>query len=208
MYYWPIIIVALLLPIDLSATYTNVGGYMLDIGLCYGWGIFSYFRGRSTGESGVRAKFLGINVYVRRSLTDAEVERGDAVKGILDVYNKKEFIARILKAGRDIYRISPEAGFSATLKVGLDDPAYTGMLSGLIASIYDLLGDWLSFEPDFSGPAFDVTARFNGRLIPVMVAAVLFKHGILYIYDGISVMINQGGGRIHGYKRKPEGHIR
>jgi hypothetical protein len=207
-YCWMILVVVMLLPVDLTAVFTNADGYILDIGLRYGWGIFRYYRQHSADQSSVRAKVLGINVYRRHRPYPTDGEPGDATKGIMGIYARRDTIARALKAGKDIYRTSPSTGINATLRVGLDDPACTGFLAGFMASMCAVFGSRFNFEPDFSGPAFDVDAQFTGRLIPVMVALVLLKHIVIYFFEQISAMINQRGGRRHGYKREPEGNIR
>ena len=96
----------------------------------------------------------------------------------LAVLRSKGFMQRLLRLQRDLVRQFRTHDFSLYLRLGLDDPAATGQLWGLLGPVTGLLAGCrqgsVTLVPDFSGAVCLADGKGVIRFIPLRVIYILF----------------------------------
>lgn len=97
----------------------------------------------------------------------------------LAALQSKGFIHRIMLFITDIIRAFRIRKLSCSVKMGLDDPADTGQLWGVVgpvaACLYNVGDSYqISVEPDFNGICFTADCYGNIRLLPIQVIVIMF----------------------------------
>lgn len=151
----------------------------LNLKLFWGWGLLALAvdaKGRKTSFS---IKLAGIDLPGINKKPKAERPKkknpkktlpkkrpGASLPPITSVLNRK-MLAAVLGY---LKRLLKSMGLKLKLRgiYGTDDPALTGLLTGVMAALkaehYSL-----DLEPDFSGPIIDVSGETSGRVIPTLI---------------------------------------
>jgi hypothetical protein len=91
-------------------------------------------------------------------------------------------VPRLIRLLRDLLRSSRPRRFRAEVVIGLEDPADTGRLWGMLAPLRFLFGKRglgkasnisIEITPDFSGPRFQAYSCASVRLVPLKMIALL-----------------------------------
>lgn len=89
--------------------------------------------------------------------------------------------ARIAGLARDLSRALRWRGGFIALRAGLDDPADTGLLCGIVGCIRACLPAsvvQIEFEPDFSGVGFDAQAEGSVQVSPARIVGALARFAL------------------------------
>jgi len=107
----------------------------------------------------------------RRKKKKPKKERKRGMKPLLSVLRTKGLPGRILKLGRQILSCLKVRQLDADFRVGLDDPADTGILCSVLWPALVPLSSFspmrFRMEPAFDEPAFEVSLHGRVRLFPI-----------------------------------------
>ena len=102
------------------------------------------------------------------SATQADSKRGS---GALRAFREESFRRRLFRYLGDLWRSVDAENIRLRVRLGLDDPADTGLLWGVIGPVAALLGAAerisVRVEPDFAAETIDVDSSGQIRLIPL-----------------------------------------
>ena len=190
------VLIVLLLPLKLCLTVNNTRGLCIDGRATYGPGFISCFYRWNTIYNKTVVKVIGLPVY---SLTHREEGGGRAPESISRLIStiraRRKFLDYIPGIARDTVKTAFGKKTVLKLKLGFEDPAYTGMAAGCMACILTYCGGTVQYTPDFSGKNFEVDLYIKGVIIPVVLVFIALKHGILYLKDRFLERDNVKGGR-------------
>jgi len=193
-------LMVLLIPIRLCLAVNNSHGLYINGRACYGAGLFCCSYHGQAGHCTMTFKALGLQLYSSSSVKDRPVVSGEETPGIISAYrSKRKYFKYIPGLVRDIIKTTMGKQGTIRLKLGFEDPAYTGMAAGLMACISAYCSGVLQYTPDFSGKNFEVDLYLKGVIIPIVLVFIGFKHGAVYIRDWFLGRINVKGGREYGF---------
>ena len=99
------------------------------------------------------------------------------VKPFIAMLRARGFLRRLLRFVRDIFRNSHVREFRAYLRIGLSDPADTGMLFAVIAPTIVRLGAFTPLDiqiiPNFEQEGLNGYIKGNLRLFPIQIFTVM-----------------------------------
>ncbi|HZX45863.1 MAG TPA: hypothetical protein VFF83_01155 [Clostridia bacterium] len=194
------VLIIMLIPVRLCLAVNNDHGMYIDGRVCYGAGLFCCRYYRHAGRGTTTFKALGLPLYSSSFPKDREAGSGEEMPGIISVYRtKRKFLKYITGIARDTIKTAVGKRAVLRLKLGFEDPAYTGMAAGLMACISSYFRNALQYTPDFSGQNFEVDLYLKGVIIPLVLVFIGVKHGALYIGDRLLERINVKGGRRYGF---------
>lgn len=188
--------VFLLLPIRVCLAVNNARGLYIDGRITYGPGFAACSYKAFDGHQRAVVKALGIPLYrfcPRKNDDDMQRERFTGV--ISGIKAKRELLDYLPGIVRDVMKTTIGREALLRLKLGFEDPAYTGMAAGFLACILTYCGGVLQYTPDFSGRNFEVDLYLKGVIIPVVLIIIGARHGFLYLKDIIFQRNNVKGGR-------------
>ncbi len=94
---------------------------------------------------------------------------------LISVLRTRELVTGVVRLVRRIFRSLRVQELNASLRVGLPDPADTGLMYGICWPVSSFRGfsDTIRFrmEPVFEGPAFEASLQGAVRVFPAQVAA-------------------------------------
>lgn len=193
-------LIILLIPVRLCLAVNNSRGVYIDGRVCYGAGLFCCSYYGHAGHCITTFKALGLPLYSSSSVKDRPVGSGEETPGIISAYrSKRKYFKYIPGLVRDTIKTTLGKQGTLKLKLGFEDPAYTGMAAGLMACISAHCSGVLQYTPDFSGKNFEVDLYLKGVIIPVVLVFIGFKHGAVYIRDRFLERINVKGGKRYGF---------
>ncbi|MDD3851765.1 MAG: DUF2953 domain-containing protein [Firmicutes bacterium] len=190
------VLIGLLLPVKLCLNAANDGELHIVFKVSYGFGFIAYDYNRHgrNGEAVVRV--LGRPVQGSRPPEkDTPGQRGkkqEQPRGLRWLKKLRPYIPDITK---DLVNSVMEREASVRIKLGFEDPAYTGMAAGLMSCITGGLGGKVQYIPDFSGENFELDLRIFGVIIPVALLFIGIKYLMVYLWDRIPEGRNVKGGR-------------
>ena len=194
------ILIALLIPVRLCLAVNNNHGMYIDGRVCYGAGLFCCRYHGHAGHCTTTFKALGLPLYSSFSDKDRSVESKEEIQGIISACrSKRKYFKYLPGLVRDTIKATVGKKGTLRLRLGFEDPAYTGMAAGLMACISVHCSGVLQYTPDFSGKNFEVDLYLKGVIIPVVLVFIGFKHGTVYIRDRLLERINVKGGRRYGF---------
>ncbi len=195
------VLIVLVLPIRFSVTANNTEGLCADFYISYGLGLVSYVFNRRDGHNKSVVKVLGLSIY--SFCPDMDGRYSEQTDTIVDLVRRlktgKNQLACLKGMAVDTMGsiIGRKAGI--VLKLGFEDPAYTGMAAGLISCIFSHHGGILQYTPDFSGENFEVDLYFKGVIIPIVLVFIGLKHGTVYLKKEVWARNNVKGGKRYGF---------
>lgn len=194
-----------LLPIGVNARLYNIGEFSLLIKASYAGGVLSYSRKGLGKGSETLFRLLGVVLY-RKHKEDEDGNYKERDKGkdrgntFSSCIRNKKFIGYLLRAVREVIKTTVMKKMRARLKLGFEDPAYTGITFGIISCFSILYGEALDFEPDFSGETLEVDFSFKGVIIPMVLAVIGIKYLFIIAKNEMLSGINLKGGKKYGHK--------
>ncbi|MCL6635454.1 MAG: hypothetical protein K6T29_06765 [Peptococcaceae bacterium] len=157
----------------------RTGEGRLEAGIAWGWGLVAAAVETGGRETAFGIRLAGMSLPVSRKKTGAarakkagkkkgrkRERRGFNLSAAGAVFDRK-LQATVLGCLKGVYK-----SFRLRVRLrgvyGTGDPALTGMLAGL-AAVLNAGNIDLGLEPDFSGPALDLTGEISGRIVPVVI---------------------------------------
>lgn len=190
------VLIVLLLPVRLCLSADNVGELHMSLKISYGWGLISYdyVKHGSSGKPVFRVLGLSVHCFRRPEKdTPEQTRKKEEHSQELRWFKKlRPYLPDII---RDLLNSIKKREASVRLKLGFEDPAYTGMAAGLMACITGRLGGVVRHVPDFSGENFEVDLRIFGVIIPITLLFIGIKYCTVYLWDQIPERRNVKGGR-------------
>jgi hypothetical protein len=188
--------VFLLLPIRFCLAVNNARGLYIDGRVTYGPGFAACSYKASDGYQRTVVKVLGIPVYRFCPRKEDDGMQRVRITGVVyGMKAKRKMLGYLPGIARDIMKTTIGREALLRLKIGFEDPAYTGMMAGFLACILTYFGGALQYTPDFSGKNFEVDLYLKGVIIPVVLIIIGARHGFLYFKDIIFERNNVKGGR-------------
>ncbi len=96
---------------------------------------------------------------------------------IMPVLKSKGFMKRVVRLVKDLMRTVHVHRLGLHARLGLDDPADTGRLWGMVGPLAGLLSDYQSvdvnIEPEFRAETFDLDGEGDIRIIPLQIIFVI-----------------------------------
>jgi len=197
-----ILLIILLLPIKFCVTADNTDGLIVESAVSYGQGLVSYTYGSCNTDNKAVVKLLGLPVYnfSSRPCPD-DPGKTDTIGGFVQKIRARKRLLYLLPGIiRDTISAIIGKKVRIALKLGFEDPAYTGMAAGLAACIFSYCSGVLRYTPDFSGDSFEVDLYIKGVIIPLALILIGVKYGIVYIREQILTRNNVKGGKRYGFK--------
>lgn len=190
------VLVLLLLPVRLHISADNFGELCGAFKVSYGFRLISYDYSRHGSYSRSAVRVLGLTIS-GFGVSEKDTSRKRDKKGVhsreLRWFRKlRPYLPGII---RDILYAIKGKEASVHLKLGFDDPAYTGMAAGLMSCVTGRLGETVRYTPDFSGENFEVDLRIYGVIIPIAMIFIGIKYLTIYLWDRIPGIRNVKGGR-------------
>ena len=100
-------------------------------------------------------------------------------RSLVAAWRQPQFRRRLIRLVADLWHAFHKRGFRTTLRIGLDDPAATGQLWGIVGPIAGMFaarrGDCLVIEPVFHECRFDFDSSGNIRVTPLKVITILLS---------------------------------
>lgn len=181
------ILAALLLPIKFCLSADNSDGLYVRASISYGWGLMSYNYYARSHNSNIAIRVTGLTV---RRISLPMTDKGPGTcekKGRLSNFQRlKKLRPYALDIVGDTLGLVARRHIIARLKLGFDDPAYTGMVAGFIACTVARFYDKVQYIPDFSGENFEIDLHISGIIIPITLLFIGLKYCRLYFADQIS----------------------
>ena len=104
-------------------------------------------------------------------------ERGGGTRRVVSMLQTKGFGRRALKLARDLLRHTQVQTLDLDIRLGLDDPADTGRLWGVVGPLAALLPlppvARIAITPDFAAEVLEVEGQGQIRIIPLQWLAVI-----------------------------------
>ena len=195
------LLIILLLPIRFNVTADNTKGFVVDSNVTYGQGLVSRSFKRCDAGSKAVLRLLGLPVYRFLPAKDSQAADKSDVPGVMGrLKSRKKLLALLPGLTRDVFNSVIGRKAEIRLKLGFEDPAYTGMAAGLAACICSRLSGVLKFTPDFSGDSFEMDLYAKGAVIPAVLVFIGIKYGIVYLKEQILTRKKFKGGKRHGFK--------
>lgn len=107
-------------------------------------------------------------------------KRKRRIKPLIAMLRARGFLGRLVSFVRDVLRISHIRELRADIRVGLNDPAETGMLFAIVAPVMAYLRAFTSLDvriqPEFEQMVFQGYFKGDLRIFPIqlLVASILF----------------------------------
>lgn len=162
--------------------------------MSYAWGMFWCSYDRQIENSSVTARFLGARVYSRaENAVNREKEKKERAGREKKFFSSKPYTKFMLQVAKGVYGTAAAKSYQAKLRVGFEDPAYTGILYGMLYCIPAFLNGNVEFHPDFSGEALEVDLHFEGILIPAVVIMVFLKVLAVLAKERLLCKVYKGG---------------
>jgi len=173
---WAFLLIIPVLPVRFRLGLSNSSRFCLKIHASYAWGMVCYNYDREIENSCTTARFFGARVYNRvRGTADRGKKEKERAGREKSPFRSKQYVRFMLRVGKGVYGTAVAKSYQAKLRVGFEDPAYTGMLCGMVYCIPAFLNGNVEFQPDFSGETLEVDLHFEGILIPAAVIMVILK---------------------------------
>lgn len=106
-----------------------------------------------------------------------EKKRRRRIKPFIAMIRSRGFLRRLLRLVRDIFRISHLREFRLDLRIGLSDPAETGMLFGAITPVLVQLRTFTPLDirilPDFEQTGLQGYVKGDLRIFPIQLIFVV-----------------------------------
>lgn len=180
-----IILAGLLLPIKFSLRANNDNQLCVDIKVAYGWGFVSYNYYTHGCDNNAVIRVMGLvlrriplSTGDGRSKEKKKDKEGKDFKHRMRFKKLRPYGLNIIK---DIFGLVIGKHAAARLKLGFDDPAYTGMVSGFMACAMGRFCERVQYVPDFSGENFEVDLHISGTIIPITLFFIGLKYCKLYL---------------------------
>ena len=165
-----IIFVFLIIPVELVFNYRNFESPVKKVNLSWFFGIFSfeiYPKKYSTKEK-------------KEVKTSSEKKKGMGFSKIRKILSNSKFTSKTYNTLQRLLRsVKPDLK-KLYLKIGLEDPADTGMLWGIFGPLSGILYGFtdkdLTIEPDFLDPAFNIETQGNITIIPLEILLIAFGY--------------------------------
>ncbi len=101
---------------------------------------------------------------------------------MLAMLQTEGFMGRLLQLARDLFRRIRIRDLSLDARLGLDDPADTGRLWGVVGSLAAMLPTSramrVSIQPDFAAEVFEYQGRGSISVIPIQVLVLLLAFAL------------------------------
>ena len=107
-------------------------------------------------------------------------KRKRRIKPLIDMLRARGFLGRLVSFVKDVVRISHIRELRADIRVGLSDPAETGMLFAIVAPVIAYLRTFTSLDvriqPEFDQTVFQGYFKGDLRIFPIqlLVVSILF----------------------------------
>lgn len=117
----------------------------------------------------------------RRKAVKRQARAGGRPRRLLTMLRARGFPGRLVRLARDLLRCLHVRRLSLDVRLGLDDPADTGRLWGLVAPLASLLAPpprtRIAITPDFTAQVFEMECRGQVRIVPLQ----LLAFGLLFL---------------------------
>lgn len=117
----------------------------------------------------------GAPAPARRAKSSRRAKRKGRAVAMLSLIRESAFRQRIHRFIRDMFRATHPRDLFLRLRIGLGDPADTGLLWALVGPVAGMAQNVASavvrIEPDFIDPAFEVEGHGRFRLVPIQFIA-------------------------------------
>lgn len=101
---------------------------------------------------------------------------------LLSMLQTEGFPGRVLQLARDLFRRIRIRDLSLDTRLGLDDPADTGRLWGIVGPLFVMLPAsrvmQVSVQPDFAAEVFEYQGRGHISIVPIQVLALLIAFAL------------------------------
>ena len=143
-------------------------------------------EGRQKGSVVIGWLFGAVRVPLRspaqarleRPRTQALDRKHGGARRVISMLQTEGLGRHVLKLARGLLRRIHVRALSLDVRLGLDDPADTGRLWGVVAPLAALLTlppvARVAIAPDFAAEIFEVEAQGHLRIIPIQCLAVIF----------------------------------
>jgi hypothetical protein len=163
-----LVILVLSVPVDLAVRVVTPEKPRMRLGLRWLFGLVSWeIKPEKTGEPARKAKAAGAKPPGKRA--------GQA-RVFLAILSTRGLVRQFLKMVRNILRHLKIGGLKVDLRLGLDDPASTGLLFAIIGPPLAL---WhpseIKLTPGFEGAVFAGELNGNIRVIPGQVVTAVLR---------------------------------
>lgn len=177
-----VLLIILLLPIRFSITANNTEGLVIGTRISYGRGLVSCSFGKGDADNEAVVKMFGLTVG-RFSPADDDGQSDPLLGVVARLKARKKLLVLLPDIIRDILDAVLGVKARMGIRLGFDDPAYTGMAAGLAAYALNYFGGILRYTPDFSGESFELDLYIKGAVIPLMLLLIGVKYGIIYLRE-------------------------
>lgn len=153
--------------------------------------VFNYKNFETPVKKVILSWFFGIisfEVYPKKTpskgkkelKTRSEKKKGTGFSKIRKILGNSKFTAKTYNTVRRLLSSAKPKLNRLYLKIGLGDPADTGILWGLLGPLSGILHGYpdkdLVIEPDFLDPAFDVDTHGKITIIPLEIIFIAFSY--------------------------------
>lgn len=131
---------------------------------------FGFVRARVPGRDSARAA-------TKRKQAGRRESGGSRPQNMLAALRLRDFRRRLYRFGGDLWRSIDKQDIRIHARVGLGNPADTGMLWAAVGPVSGLLasarGISVSIEPDFVAAVFEVDGRGRFSFVPLRLIAIM-----------------------------------
>lgn len=166
------IIVLLALPVDLAFLLRKDDRFRLDVSVAWAFGLLSTELGKTSDQP------TDLKAHPRKTRPTRPGAGKGKTRAAMAFLRSPGMPGRLARLARDIWRQFRVRRLDLHLTFGLEDPADTGRLFGVLAPMLTEAGRLsrldLQVRPDFSQPTLALQSRGQIRLIPLAIIAVIF----------------------------------
>jgi len=156
-----ILLLLLLIPVDLSFKYKNFEGPVKKVRLSWFFGLISFKVYPKKASTKVKKEVI----------PPPEGKKGPGISKITKILGNRKFTSKTYNTIRSLLKSLKPNIDSFNLKLGLSDPADTGLLWGLMGPVsgmfYGFTDKDIYIEPDFLDPAFNLETEGKISIIPL-----------------------------------------
>jgi hypothetical protein len=164
------VVLLLAVPIDIQVELQHVEEFSGQIAIRWLFGLLQFrFRFPGAGKASKKvAPEAGRKPGPRKRRTPGS--------NVLAVLRQASFRRRVVRFLRDLFRAAHTHDLSLRVRLGLGDPADTGMLWTLLGPVsamaQNLRSAEISLEPEFVDPVLEFESRGHFRLFPIQFIAI------------------------------------
>lgn len=176
-----LILILMILPVRYRIHADNIEDeFNFLVLVTYGMGIISFSYNSNLEEQKTQFKALGFSLSSTGRGSDIYREDKTFKEKIDSIKEKRKLYKHMLEAVKEIIERFLMKNTVLSLRLGTADPANTGMLMGLVASISNYFNSTFRFEPIFSGDNLEVDFSVRGAILPIVPLVIVIKHLFTY----------------------------